>query len=189
MTDPQGTVYTHILRTQGRHDEALKAIRGTCREVCQEIIGVPKELKIDYMEDFLKKELTGERKTMALVLCFTMISILISALGLLAMSVGYTEQQSKRVALCKVMGASIRNQVCELSRNFMALSLLASLLAVTLSIQAMRHYLEGFYYRMDFPWHLLAVAVLLTWLIAFLSIVGQTLKVARRNPIESIQTE
>lgn len=189
VTDPQGTVYMHILRTQGRHDEALKAIRETCREVCQEIIGVPKELKIDYMEDFLKKELTGERKTMALVLCFTMISILISALGLLAMSVGYTEQQSKRVALCKVMGASIRNQVWELSRNFMALSLLASLLAVPLSIKAMQHYLEGFYYRMDFPWHLLAVAVLLTWLIAFLSIVGQTLKVARRNPIESIQTE
>ena len=189
VTDSKGTVYTHILRTQGRHDEALKAIRETCREVCQEIIGVPKELKIDYMEDFLKKELTGERKTMALVLCFTMISILISALGLLAMSVGYTEQQSKRVALCKVMGASIRNQVWELSRNFMALSLLASLLAVPLSIQAMQHYLEGFYYRMDFPWHLLAVAVLLTWLIAFLSIVGQTLKVARRNPIESIQTE
>ena len=189
VTNPQGTVYAHILRTQGNHDEALKAIRETCREVCKEIIGIPKDLKIEYMEDYLRNELTGERKTMTLVLCFMVISILISALGLFAMSISYTEQQSKRAALCKVMGASIRSVVFELSRNFMLLSVMATVIAVPVSIQAMQHYLEEFYYRIEFPWHILFIAVGATWTIAFLSIIGQTLKVARRNPIESIQTE
>ena len=189
VTDPNGYVFTHIIRTQGNHEEALKAIRETCHEVCREIIGVPKELKIEYMEDYLRNELTGERKTMTLVLCFMLISILISALGLLAMSVSYTEQQSKRVALCKVMGASTRSMVLELSRNFMLLSGIATLIAVPIGLKAMQHYLEEFYYRIDFPWHLLVIAVLLAWLISFVSIVGQTWKVARRNPIESIKTE
>lgn len=189
VTDPNGYVFTHIIRTQGNHVEALKAIRETCQEVCREIIGVPKELKIEYMKDYLRNELNGERKTMTLVLCFMVISILISALGLLAMSVSYTEQQSKRVALCKVMGASTRSMVLELSRNFMLLSGIATLIAVPIGLKAMQHYLEEFYYRIDFPWYLLVIAVLLAWLISFVSIVGQTWKVARRNPIESIKTE
>ena len=157
--------------------------------MCREIIGVPKELKIEYMKDYLRNELNGERKTMTLVLCFMVISILISALGLLAMSVSYTEQQSKRVALCKVMGASTRSMVLELSRNFMLLSGIATLIAVPIGLKAMQHYLEEFYYRIDFPWYLLVIAVLVAWLISFVSIVGQTWKVARRNPIESIKTE
>ena len=189
VTDPNGYVFTHIIRTQGNHEEALKAIRETCHEVCREIIGVPKELKIEYMEDYLRNELNGERQTMTLVLCFMVISILISALGLLAMSVSYTEQQSKRVALCKVMGAGTRSMVLELSRNFMLLSGIATLIAVPIGLKAMQHYLEEFYYRIDFPWYLLVIAVLVAWLISFVSIVGQTWKVARRNPIESIKTE
>ena len=189
VTDPNGYVFTHIIRTQGNHEEALKAIRETCHEVCREIIGVPKELKIEYMEDYLQNELNGERQTMTLVLCFMVISILISALGLLAMSVSYTEQQSKRVALCKVMGAGTRSMVLELSRNFMLLSGIATLIAVPIGLKAMQHYLEEFYYRIDFPWYLLVIAVLVAWLISFVSIVGQTWKVARRNPIESIKTE
>lgn len=189
VTDPKGYVFIHILRTQGNHQDALKAIQETCREVSREIIGVPKELKIEYMEDFLRDELTGERKTMTLVLCFMVISILISALGLLAMSVSYTEQQSKRVALCKVMGASTRSMVVELSRNFMLMSGVATLIALPICLKAIQHYLEGFYYRIDFPWYLLVIAILATWIIAFVSVVGQTLKVARRNPIESIKIE
>ena len=189
VTDPHGTVYAHILRTQGNHDEALKAIRETCREVCKDMIGVPKDMKIEYMEDYLRNELTGERKTMTLVLCFMLISILISALGLFAMSISYTEQQSKRAALCKVMGASTPSVVFELSRNFMLLSVSATLIAVPIIIQTMQRYLEEFYYRIEFPWHILFIAVGATWILSFLSIIGQTLKVAHRNPIESIQTE
>ena len=43
--------------------------------------------------------------------------------------------------------------------------------------------------RIAFPWYLITAAVLATIAIAFVSIIGQTLKVARRNPIKSIRTE
>lgn len=189
VSNPQGYLFTHIIRTQGDHEVALKAIRETCRAVCKDLTGVPKDMEIYYMEDYLKNELTGERKTMTLVLCFMVIAVLISALGLLAMSISYTEQQSKRVALSKVMGSSTQRLVLELSRHFMLLSVLAGAIAAPIAFKAMQHYLEGFYYRIDFPWAVLVVAVLAAWVISFLSIVGQTLKVARRNPIESIKTE
>lgn len=106
VSNPQGYLFTHIIRMQGDHEVALKAICKTCRAVSKDLIGIPKEMEIYYMEDYLKNELTGERKTMMLVLCFMVIAVLISAFGLLAMSISYTEQQSKRVALSKVKGSS-----------------------------------------------------------------------------------
>ena len=115
--------------------------------------------------------------------------LLLVAVVLLVSAVFNSEQQSKRVALSKVMCSSTQRLVMELSRHFMLLSVLAGVIAVPIAIKAMQHYLEGFYYRIDFPWGVLVVAVLTALGISFLSIVGQTLKVARRNPIESIKTE
>lgn len=178
-----------LIRTQGDHQEALKAIRESCREVTRELLGVPKELSAWYIDDYMKNELTGERKSMMLVLCFMLISIFISAFGLFAMSISYSEQQSRRVALCKVMGATNSNVIGSLTRSFMLLSLLASLIAVPISIQFIQEYLSEFYYPIGFPWHLLTISVLAAWIIAFVSIIGQTLKVAHRNPIKSLKTE
>lgn len=185
----KGFLSKQLLRTQGNHQEALKAIRQTCREVSQEILGFPKELPMWYIDDYMHDELTGERKSMMLVLCFMLISILISAFGLFAMSISYSEQQSKRVAVCKVMGASTGSVVWSLSRSFMLLSLLASLIAIPVSIKSIQEYLSEFYYRIDFPWYIIIISVVAAWGVAFASIIGQTLKVALRNPIKSLKAE
>ncbi len=189
VMDPQGYVISQVVRTQGNRSEALAAIRHTCREVSKEVIGMPKDLEADYIDDYLDKDLTHEKNIVMLVLCFMVISILISAMGLFAMSISYTEQQSKRIALCKVMGAETSSAVWELSKRFMTLSLLAACFALPISLKAVQISLESFYNRIAFPWHLIAAAVLATIVIAFVSIISQTLKVARRNPIKSIRTE
>lgn len=189
VMNPQGYVISQVIRTRGDRSEALAAIRHTCREVSKEVIGIPKDLEADYIDDYLDKDLTHEKNIVMLVLCFMVISILISAMGLFAMSISYTEQQSKRIALCKVMGAETSSAVWELSKRFMTLSLLAACFALPISLKAVQISLESFYNRIAFPWHLIAAAVLATVAIAFVSIISQTLKVARRNPIESIRTE
>ena len=84
--DPQGYVISQVVRTQGNRSEALAAIRHTCREVSKEVIGMPKDLEADYIDDYLDKDLTHEKNIVMLVLCFMVISILISAMGLFAMS-------------------------------------------------------------------------------------------------------
>ena len=183
VMNPQGYVISQVIRTRGDRSEALTAIRHTCREVSKEVIGIPKDLEADYIDDYLDKDLTHEKNIVMV------ISILISAMGLFAMSISYTEQQSKRIALCKVMGAETSGAVWELSKRFMTLSLLAACFALPISLKAVQISLESFYNRIAFPWHLIAAAVLATVAIAFVSIISQTLKVARRNPIESIRTE
>ena len=124
-----------------------------------------------------------------MVLCFMFVSVLISALGLFAMSISYTEQQSKQIALRKVMGASVAGASWQLARPFLLLCLLAALLSMPLALKATQMYLELFPNRIDSTWWALALSVVLTLLLALASIAWQTLKVARRNPVESIKME
>jgi hypothetical protein len=88
-----------------------------------------------------------------------------------------------------LMGASVAGASWQLARPFLLLCLLAAVLSMPLAIKGSQMYLELFPNRIGFPWWLLVVSVLVTLLIAFLSICWHTLSVARRNPVESIKTE
>ena len=173
----------------GTDGNALKSIKAVCNEVAMEVTGAKRNVSVMTVEGILDGRLSRFRDTRKVILGFMFLSLLISALGMLAMSVSYTEQQSKQIALRKVMGATVEGAAWELSRPFLLLSLLSSVIAVPISIKGMREYLEPFYYRIDFPWWVLVVAVLISLSVAVLSVLWQTLSVARRNPVESIRTE
>ena len=126
---------------------------------------------------------------MQLVLCFMFISILISALGLFAMSINYCEQHSKEIALRKIMGATVSESAWKLSWPFITLSLIAIVVAVPVCVKAMRYYLQEFYYQIAFPWLVIPLAACISLLIIVLSVLGQTLRIATRNPIEGIRKE
>ena len=117
------------------------------------------------------------------------LSVLISVLGQLAMSISYTQRLSKSIAVRKVMGATVPEAVWELSRPFVQLSVLAAVLAMPVAIWQIYDYLNGFYYRIDFPWWILVLSMALTVIISIVSVLWQTYKVANLNPVESIRTE
>ena len=170
-------------------EESIKQMQETCRAVTKEACGVEKDFYIRTVDNILADPMEELESLLLIVLCFMFVSVLISALGLFAMSISYTEQQSKQIALRKVMGASVAGASWQLARPFILLSLLAALLSMPLALKATQMYLELFPNRIDSTWWALALSVVLTLLLALISIAWQTLKVARRNPVESIKTE
>lgn len=192
MMTPNRAVSMMIeLSEDGKKDiEATKErIQATCRGVTKEAYGLEKDFDIKTVDEILMEPLETYKNLLTMVLCFMFVSVLISALGLLAMSISYTEQQSKNIALRKVMGATVMGAAWQLARPFLLLSLLAALLALPLAIKGTQIYLELFPNRIYFPWWALALAVVITLVLALASIAWQTLKVAHRNPIESIRRE
>ena len=181
--------FTMLIQTCGDKDIALAAVRRTYSEVAKEIKGMPLDVDCNYIDDRLSGELQTQRNTMSLVLAFMLVSVLISALGMFAMSVYYGEQQRKQIALRKVMGATVGNAVWTLSRRFLVMSAVSIVIATPLSVKVIRHYLSDFVYQIPMPWWVLVAAALFTLAIAFLSIISRTLKVATSNPVESIKTE
>lgn len=151
--------------------------------------GVDKNLSVVTVLEELAEPMKQQHNITTLVLCFMAVSVLISALGMLGMSISYSEQNSKQIALRRVMGATTGNAVWELARPFLLLSLLAALIAMPFAIMAIKRYLEDFYNRIDFPWWIIAVSLIISLLISLISVIWHALIVAHRNPVESIRTE
>lgn len=178
-----------LVKVVGDRKEAFAAVGDVWRKMAKEYLGIPKEPSMSYLDDQLTESLSGKRNTMMLVCIFMLLSILISALGLFAMSVYFSDQQKKAIALHKVFGAETGQAVMKLSRPFFASSLIAIALATPISMKLMEYYLEGFYNRIAFPWWVLFAAAVISLLISTLCVLGQTIKTASTNPVKSIVTE
>ncbi len=189
LLSPDDWSWRQIVKAKGDRAEALAAVKKTCQETTEELTGYPKEPSCTYIDDLLRDSLKQEHNIMQFVLCFMFLSILISALGLFAMALNYCEQHSREIALRRIMGASVRSSAWHLSWPFILLSLVAIIIAAPLCVKAMTYYLQDFYYQIPFPWFIVALAAFLTLSIVVLSVFGQTLRIATRNPIEGIKTE
>ena len=166
-----------------------EAISNVCTQLGYEILNKEVTLPIRTIQESIEIPMRQQNNTKKLIICFMCLSVLISVLGQLAMSISYTQRQSKSIAVRKVMGATVPQAVWELSRPFVQLAVLASVLAMPIAIWQINDYLNDFYFRIDFPWWLLLLSMFFTVIISLVSILWQTYKVANQNPIKSIRTE
>ena len=186
--EKDSVLFCQVIEVQGNEAEAMNAVKEAYRQTALELSGLPVEAKAYYVTDYLKDELKGTRNTMMLVLVFMFISVMISALGLLAMSVYFTAQQSRQIALRRVFGYGQRAVVGWLSVRFVLTTLVAVVLATPLSIWLMLRYLQGFHYAISFPWYILPLSALIILLVAMLSILWQTWRAASCNPSKTLRS-
>ena len=175
-----------LLRITGDRSEAMEAVNAACMEFARETLGIPADMESYYLDEKLVDDLKGTRNTMLLVISFMVMAILISALGLFAMSLYYTEQQSRQIAVRKVFGAEVGSAVWTLSKSFMLMSVTAVVLAAPLAVWGITYYLQGFYTKIAFPWWAIILASLISLLISLLSVLGQTYTAATRNPVKTL---
>ena len=120
---------------------------------------------------------------------FTIIAILISCLGLFALATFSAEQRIKEIGVRKVLGASAKSIVTLLSKDFLKLVLIASVIASPIAWVVMRKWLNVFAYRIDLGWSVFALTIGLAVLIALLTISFQAIRAALANPVKSLRTE
>ena len=178
--------FIQLLKITGDRAEAMAAVKNVCREFAKETSGVPLEMYAYYLDEKLVDDLKGTKNTMLLVISFMVMAILISALGLFAMSLYFTEQQSRQIAVRKVFGAEVSSAVWTLSKSFMIMSLVAVVLAVPFAVWGITNYLQAFYTKIAFPWWAIVLAALISLLISFISVVGQTYAAATENPVKTL---
>ena len=178
--------FIQLLKVTGDRSEAMAAVKNVCSEFAKETIGVPIEMDTFYLDEKLVDDLKGTKNAMLLMVSFMVIAILISALGLFAMSLYFTEQQSRQIAVRKVFGAEVSSAVWTLSKSFMIMSAVAVVLATPFAVWGISYYLQEFYTKIAFPWWAIVLAALISMLISFLSVVGQTYAAATRNPVKTL---
>jgi ABC-type antimicrobial peptide transport system permease subunit len=120
---------------------------------------------------------------------FAALSILISCLGLFGLVTFAAQRRKKEIGVRKVLGASVAGIVRLLSKDFLALVLIAIVIASPLAWYGLNRWLAGFAYRVELNVWMFATAGLIAVLIAFLTIGFQSVKAALANPVKSLRSE
>ena len=130
-----------------------------------------------------------EQNTGRIVLHFSVLAILISALGLFGLATYAAEQRTKEIGVRKVLGASVTSIVNLLSRDFLKLVCFAILIASPIAWWSMNQWLQDFAYRINVEWWIFLLSGLFAVAIALLTVSVQSIKAALTNPVKSLRSE
>jgi len=142
-----------------------------------------------FLDERFQKLYNNEQRQGNLFTIFSGIAIFIACLGLFGLSAFTITQRMKEIGVRKVLGASIRQIVTELSKDFLKLVLIASLIALPIAWYAMNRWLLDFAFRISIQWWVLVLAGFIAVVIAFVTISFQSIKAALANPVKSLRSE
>ena len=181
---------TILIETDDNHDEATEAFDSIYRKFSDEYNGVYLEpWEFGYVEDMMVRELEEDNQTVKLLKIFAILAVILSVLGLVAMSTYFASEREKGIAIRKVFGGTIASETRRNISEYMIITLIGSAVAVPVAWIFCGRYLEEFAYRIELTIWPFAVAVLLALVISLASVLWQTLRAARTNPAEALKKE
>lgn len=142
-----------------------------------------------FLDEVLDRQYWQEAIMSRLMTFFTVLALTISALGLIGLAAFNAAMRSKELAVRKVLGASTRILIGLLSAETLRNLLWANLMAWPLAVFMLRHWLQGFANRIEMPWVLLPLSLLITLVMAVLASGIQAFRAARRPPVQSIRMD
>ena len=165
-------------------DNTLQAIQNTYESLFPE--GVFEHY---FLEEHFAQQYAADRRFSKIISLFAGLAIFISCLGLLGLSLFMILQRRKEIGIRKVLGATTVGIVQLLSKDFLKLVLLATIIATPLAWYFLRGWLENFAHRIDLQWWMFVVAGVLTIVIMLSTIGYQSVKAALANPVKSLKSE
>ncbi len=168
----------------GKAAEVLKFIDQKARELNRGTVP-------DYyfLEEKLPEFYRNEERLLKILGTFSIVSILISCMGLLGLSSYMTEQRTKEIGVRKVLGARVSGILFMISREFLFLVLIANIIAWPVSGYIMHRWLENFAYRISPGLSVFLQAAAAGFLIALITVSYQAVKAASKDPIKALRYE
>jgi putative ABC transport system permease protein len=120
---------------------------------------------------------------------FSLIALVVAGLGLFSMTAYSIRLRKKEVGIRKVLGASLRSIIMNLSGNFGMLIVLAFILACPAAWYLLSIFLEDFSHRINLsPWIFISAGALV--FTAAMAMVGiQSGRAANENPVNALRDE
>jgi putative ABC transport system permease protein len=183
--DDKAWPWTITLKLTGTNlVETVKKIRKAQSSFTQ---GTPMES--GFYDERISRWYDKEIKRSKLIGAFTLLSIIISSMGIFAMSLYYIQQKIKEIGIRKVNGAKVIEILTMLNYDFLVWVGVAFIIACPISLFIMQKWLQNFAYKTELSWWMFAFAGMVAFFIAILTVSWQSWRAARRNPVESLRYE
>ncbi len=140
---------------------------------------------IDKLNEYYKEYI----QTNKIIAWFSAIAIILSCIGLFALSSYALTRRTKEIGIRKVNGARIREVIIMLNSNFIKWVAIAFAIAVPVAWFSLHKWLQNFAAKTDLKWWIFLLAGLLAMAIALLTVSWQSWRAARKNPVEALRYE
>ena len=142
-----------------------------------------------FLDDALNNAYEQEQRLGKMVRYASFLSIFIACMGLFGLATLVVVRRTKEIGIRKVLGADVSRIVLLLSKDFVLLVVIASLIAFPVAWWSLQKWLQDFAYRINIPWLAFIGAALLALVIALTTVSVQAIKAALSNPVKSLRTE
>jgi len=142
-----------------------------------------------FLDESIAKFYKQENQLALVYKIFAFIAIFISCLGLYGLVSFMAVQRTKEVGVRKVLGASISSIIYLFSKEFMLLILISCLIAMPAAYYIMTGWLQNFAYRISLNVWVFVLSVVVSVVIAWLTVGYKAVKAAMVNPIKSLRSE
>ena len=142
-----------------------------------------------FLDEHFEELYRSDQQMEAVVAIMAILAIFSACMGLFGLAAITVEKKTKEIGIRKVLGASARQIMLHLSKNFAWLVLLAFVVFSPLAFWLMNRWLNNFAYRIEVSPLAFLLGGLLALIIALLTISFHTLRSARINPAEVLRSE
>ena len=142
-----------------------------------------------FLDEQFARLYANDTKTTKLVILFTILSIILSSLGLFGLVTYVSGQKTKEIGVRKVNGARIAEIMSMLNKSYVISGMIGFIIACPVGWFAMHKWLQNFAYKTELSWWVFAAAGLMSLVIALLTVSVQSYKAAVKNPAESLKYE
>ena len=165
--------------------DAYAKIKDVYKEVFHEDID---ESSSPFVDKYVQARFKQELRTTKIVSLFAFIAIIISLLGLVAMSTYFIQQRAREIAVRKVFGSTGNQIRVRLIRTFMLYVGIAFIIAVPIVVHFMSKWIEQYSYRIVWwPW--IVAAGVIVMIISLAAVAVQSWMASNENPVKNIRQE
>jgi putative ABC transport system permease protein len=178
-------LYNISIRVDGEDThKTLSAIEGVMREFDSGYV-------MDYtlMEDYFQSRYRRQEQMSTLVTYASILAIILALLGLYSLSMFMVQKRIKEIGVRKVNGASRVQIVVVLLSAYTRQVLIAFIIATPIAYLLLKGWLNNFAFRVNLTLYPILMAGLIAIIVVWLTVLGQTLRAASVNPIESLRYE
>ena len=169
----------------GKAEEVKAFVKKTLEESLPESI----QLEVSTLLEDIHKEQAIENNLKGIILFFSLVSLVITLLGVYSAITLDTERRQKEVAIRKVNGAGLKQIIILFARMYVCLLVFSAAVAFPLCYVLIQAW-KGMYivFFNDGPLFWISIFAAVTTITA-LTIIFRILKIARTNPAEVIKSE
>lgn len=170
------------IKVNGDPEETYNQVK----EIFKDVYKWELEGPYPYITQKIEHRFRESRNLVKIVALFAAIAIVISLLGLVAMSTYFVEQRRREIAVKKVFGCESGEMLRNLVLSFMAYVGIAFVIAVPLVYYLMNKWLADFSYRIDVYWWIYALSGAMCLVISVVSVFIQSYRAANANPVKAL---